>query len=229
MMAQAQAADLSLGGESLLLVEGVDDWHAFHHIFRQVIGNEASFTIGYCGNDDAVLEMLSSVVVGSRTTKSILGAVLDADADTGVEARLQSIRNSLESAYDVPEFFPSEGLIVKPKDTRPDRDRLPIIGVWLMPDNVRDGIFEDLLRAAMSPESDRYITTVVDKAKEDQMASFHDVERSKAIVKTHVAWQDPNKKNLGEAIGGRHFDNLAPACQPFTDWLYRLFGSPVQT
>jgi hypothetical protein len=134
----------------------------------------------------------------------------------------------LESAYEITKDFPSEGLILKPRETRADRDRLPVIGVWLMPDNVRDGIFEDLLCAAMAPESKDYISRVVDKAKNDQMASFRDVERSKAIVKTHIAWRDPKTKNLGEAIGGKHFDNLAPACESFLDWLDRLFGEKVQ-
>jgi hypothetical protein len=227
-MVQAQTADLSSEGKNLLLVEGVDDWHAFHHIVRSITNREAIFDIGYCGNDVAVLDRLSSVVVGSETTKSILGAVLDADAGKGVKARLGSIRHSLESAYEVPEVFPTEGLILRPKSTRIDRDRLPVIGVWLMPDNVRDGIFEDLLCAAMTPESENYISKVVDKAKEDRMASFRDVERTKSIVKTHIAWQDPKTKNLGEAISGKQFNNLGTACQPFLNWLNRLFGEKVQ-
>jgi len=169
-MVQAQPADLASEGNNLLLVEGVDDWHAFHHIVRHITNKAAVFEIGYCGNDTAVLDRLSSVVVGSGTAKSILGAVLDADADTGVKARMQSIRHSLESAYDLPDIFPLEGLIIKPKDTRADWKRLPVIGVWLMPDNERDGIFEDLLCTAMPPESQSYISRVVDKAREDQMA-----------------------------------------------------------
>lgn len=227
-MVRAQEADLTSDGKSLLLVEGIDDWHSFYHIISCTTSRQALYDIGYCGNDDAVLDRLGSVVVGSGTTKSILGAVLDADADTGVEARLQSIRHLLESAYEIPKVFPPEGLILKPKDTRADRDRLPMIGVWLMPDNVREGIFEDLLCAAMASESEKYISRVVDKAKDDHMANFRDVERSKAIVKTHIAWQDPNKKNLGEAISDEHFVNLAPACQPFVDWLDRLFGEASQ-
>ena len=207
----------------------MDDWHALHQIVRRVTDKAANFEIGYCGNDTGVLEMLSSVVVRSGTAKSILGAVLDADADTGVEARLQSIRHSLESAYDVPDVFPPEGLIIKAKETRADRHRLPVIGVWLMPDNVRDGIFEDLLCAAMSQESESYISKVLDKAKDDQMAAFSDAERPKAIVRTHIAWQNPKTKNLGEAISAKQFDNLIPACQPFMDWLKRLFGSAIET
>ena len=224
-MIQAQAPNVTSEGNGLLLVEGIDDRHAISHIFCSATDGKPAFSIEDCGNDTAVLEKLSSVVVGSENTKSVLGAVLDADADTGVAARLQSIRRLLESAYEIPEVFPPEGLILKP---RADRDRLPKIGVWLMPDNVRDGIFEDLLRAAMAPESEKYISSVVDKAKDDQMASFRDVERSKAIVKTYIAWRDPKMKNLGEAISGKHFDNLAPACRSFLGWLNRLFREEVQ-
>jgi hypothetical protein len=134
----------------------------------------------------------------------------------------------LESAYDIPDKFPPEGLILHPKASRAVRQRLPVIGIWLMPDNVNPGIFEDLLCAAMAPESKDYVSKVVDNAKIDRMASFREVERSKAIVKTHIAWQDPKTKNLGEAISGKHFDNLAPACKPFLNWLNLLFGEAPQ-
>jgi len=227
-MVQAQAADLTSSGDSLLLVEGIDDWHAFHHIIRHITNQEAAFDIGYCGNDNAVLEKLSTVIVGSGTAKSILGAILDADADTGIEARLESIRHSLKLAYDIPDVFPAEGLILKPKDSRPDRHRLPVIGVWLMPDNVRDGIFEDLLCAAMTPESERYVSGVVDQATKDGMTHFREVERSKAIVKTHIAWHDPKTKDLGVAISAKHFENLIPACQSFLKWLNLLFGETAE-
>lgn len=223
-MVQAQEADLTSSGRSLLLVEGVNDWHVFHHIIKQITKKEAFFDIGYCGNDDAVLDKLSTVIVGSGTTKFILGAILDADADTGVQSRLRSIRRLLESAYEIPDVFPPEGLILKPKDSRADHHRLPVIGIWLMPDNVRDGIFEDLLCAAMTPESQKYVSDVVDHATKDGMTHFREVERPKAIVKTHIAWHDPKTKDLGQAITAKHFDNLIPACQPFLDWLNRLFG-----
>lgn len=222
-MVRVQEADLASDSKCLLLVEGIDDWHSLYHLVIGVRQREPRFDIGYCGNDDAVLEMLGSVIAGSGNTKTVLGAVLDADPDTGVAGRLQAIRRILGVAYDIPETFPVGGLIATPKDTRPDRDRLPKIGVWLMPDNERDGIFEDLLCCAIAPKSETYISAVIDKAKDDGKAAFREVERSKAIVKTHIAWQDPKKKNLGEAIGS-HFENLAPACAPFLKWLEALFN-----
>ncbi len=170
----------------------------------------------------------------STKTQTILGAVLDADqcskedaGDGGIQSRIRVLQGRLGKSYAIPDKFPDEGLILPPTQ-EVDQDRLPVLGVWLMPDNVRDGIFEDLLRAAMAPESEKYISGVVDQATKDGMTGFRDVERPKAIVKTHIAWQDPNKKNLGEAINA-HFDNLIPACQSFLGWLERLFGESIQS
>lgn len=216
----ALKANLNSPGDNYLLVEGRDDWHVHYHL------KVANFDIGYCEGDGPLIEMLSAVVVGSGTTKKILGAVLDADADTGVEARLQSIKNRLQSAYDLPDVFPAEGLILHPRQTPPSRNRLPTIGIWLMPDNIKDGIFEDLLRKAMTPEEDQYIGHVVDQAKIDNIATFKDTaqstERSKVIVRTYIIWQDPDKKNLGIALKP-HFVNLDAACKGFFDWQCRLF------
>lgn len=223
-MAQAQEAKLDSPGNNYLLVEGVDDWHIHSHLRTA----DVEFDIGYCGNDGKVLENLSAVIVGSGTTKSILGAVIDADPDTGVKARFQSIKDRLQSAYELPDVFPAEGLILYPKATHPNHDRLPVIGIWLMPDNIRDGIFEDLFCTAMTKKSEEYISQVVDKAKIDDVAGFRDVERSKVIVKTHIVWQDPNMKNLGEAINA-HFENLDPACKNFLNWQKRLFSGTLDT
>jgi hypothetical protein len=228
---QSVKADLKCMGKKVLLVEGPDDWHAFSHLIHISTGSFPAYELGYCNNDDGVLDILSGMTEASRQMQSVLGAILDADqrtegsiGDSGIKARIRSLKGRLEKYYAIPDVFTTEGIILPPTDES-DRTRLPVLGIWLMPDNIRDGIFEDPLRAAMAPAPEKYISTVVDKAKSDGMASFRDVERSKAIVKTHMAWQDPNKKNLGEAIG-THFENLAPACQFFLGWLGRLFGEP---
>jgi hypothetical protein len=222
-------ADLKSMGKKVLLVEGPDDWHAFSHLIHRSTGAFPTYELGHCNNDDGVLDILSGMTEASSQTQSVLGAVLDADrgkeeslGDSGIQARIRSLKGRLEKYYAIPDVFAGEGLILPPTNES-DRDRLPVLGIWLMPDNERDGIFEDLLYTAMAPKSEKYIAGVVDQATVDGMTSFRDVERSKAIVKTHIAWQDPNKKNLGEAIGS-HFDNLDPACRSFLKWLERLFN-----
>lgn len=221
-MTQANKANLSSAVKELLLVEGVDDWHILGHIAGDFRQSRPDFGIEYCSSDFDLMDMLGSVLVASNSTKRILGAVLDADADTGVERRFQAIRDRLEAAYDFPTEFPAVGLILTPKKSREDCARLPKIGVWLMPDNQQNGILEDLLCEAIPDTSRDYISAVVDTARRENFAAFRDVERSKAIVKTHVAWQDPNKKNLGEALN--HFENLNAACQNFLGWLNELFS-----
>jgi hypothetical protein len=226
---KAVKADLTRMGKKVLLVEGPDDWHAFSHLIHKSSGAFPHYELGHCDNDDGVLDILSAMTEASNQTQSVLGAVLDADQrkkegaeDEGIQSRIRSLQGRLDKYYAIPDAFPKEGLILRPTRVS-DLDRLPVLGIWLMPDNVRDGIFEDLLRAAMTPEAEKYISCVVDRATKDGMTGFREVERPKAIVKTHIAWQDPNKKNLGEAISAKHFGNLIPACRPFLDWLSRLF------
>jgi hypothetical protein len=228
MMASSKVADLKSMGKKVLLVEGIDDWHAFSHLIRRSTGVFPTYELGHCNNDDGVLDMLSGMTEASSQTQTVLGAVLDADRGrdetvelSGIQARIRSLKGRLEKYYEVPDIFPPEGIVLVPTNES-DRDRLPVLGIWLMPNNERDGIFEDLLCAAMAPASEKYIARVVDQASVDKMTGFRAVERSKAIVKTHIAWQDPNKKNIGEAIGS-HFENLDPACRSFLDWLQRLF------
>jgi hypothetical protein len=231
---KAEKADLIRMGQRVLLVEGPDDWHAFGHLIHKATGAWPIYKLGYCENDEGILDILSGMTEASKKTQAILGAVLDADqvesggtGDGGIRSRVRSLQGRLGRFYSIPGEFPEDGLIISPSEQM-DQDRLPTLGIWLMPDNVRDGIFEDLLRAAMAPESERYISNVVEQARKDGMTGFREVERPKAVVKTHIAWQDPNKKNLGEAINA-HFDNLIPACKPFLDWLERLFGESRQS
>lgn len=225
----AVKADLNSMGKNVLLVEGADDWHAFSHLIHATTGAYPAYELGYCGSDVDVLDQLSGVVEASRQTQTTLGAILDADSpdvaspgDGGVQARIRSLQGRLGKYYAVPATLPASGLILEPMAER-DRDRLPKLGIWLMPDNLRDGIFEDLLCAAMTTKSQKYVANVVDQASKDGMTGFRDVELPKAIVKTHIAWQDPNKKDLGVAIPV-HFENLRSACAAFLAWLDQLFN-----
>jgi hypothetical protein len=221
---KAVKANLGKMGDRVLLVEGVDDWHATGHLILHTTGVFPTYELGYCENDDGVLDALTAITEASQRRQTVIGAVLDADrseADGGIQERIRSLQGRLGRFYGIPDEFPPEGLVLAPTS---EEDRLPILGIWLMPDNVNDGIFEDLLCAAIASVAKEYVSKVVDKAKDDSFATFRTVERSKAIVKTHIAWQDPNKKNLGEAIP-THFAELNSATSLFVGWLKTLFNA----
>jgi hypothetical protein len=130
--------------------------------------------------------------------------------------------------YPLPAVFPEQGLILDPLASRPESDRLPRLGVWLMPDNKAYGMFEDLLMGSLSDHAAEYTTTVVKQSKADGIARFKDVHLSKAVIRTYLAWQDPpDIQYLGLAIKRGAFENIEAACKQFIQWLERLFGSPA--
>jgi len=180
----------------LLLVEGVNDCHAVFQIMWAIYKKDPPFGIHECGNDEGVLESLSARIVEPQPRQQVLGIVLDADID-GIErdavikARLDQIRARVGSRYDVPDQISEEGLVIDPRPERPDADRLPKLGIWLMPNNKTFGMLEDVLSASLLDHFREYTEKVVTQAKTDQIASYRDAHKSKAIIRTLMSWQDP--------------------------------------
>lgn len=214
----------------MLLVEGIDDCHAIFHLIRLASQADPVFGIHECGGDDRVLDSLAARLVSSTSKQTILGLVLDADIeglnpDNVVQGRLDQLAFRAGAYYPVPTVFPEEGLVLDPLATRPDVDRLPRLGVWLMPNNKAFGMFEDLLARSLSDEQAEYITAVVQKSKADGIASFKDAHLSKAVIHTYLAWQDPpDMQRLGLAIRRGSFGGVQTECKAFLQWLEKLFG-----
>jgi hypothetical protein len=215
--------------EFQLLVEGPSDLHAVVQIVRLVHEAEPSFVAFDCKNDDGVLDQLSLRLVQPEAAQKIVGLILDADIDgstekDAVQRRCAQLKNRIGADYDVPENFPEEGLIIDPRPGRRAVGTLPRIGVWLMPNNRAFGMFEDLLLDSLGDHEKNYTTTVVNRAKTDEVATFHPSHLSKAIVRTYMAWQEPpDLPHLSFAIRKGHFQNIDVACAQFLDWLGRLF------
>ncbi len=219
--------------ELLLLVEGVNDCHAVFQLMWLVYNADPVFGIHECGGDDRVLDNLSSRLVSSHPKQKTLGLILDSDteglsADRVIQSRLDQLRARVEEYYPLPDVFPETGLILDPLASRQDTDRLPKLGVWLMPNNKAYGMFEDLLIEALLDKVRNYTTAVVNQAKADEIATFKDIHLSKAIIRTYMAWQDPpDIQYLGLAIKKKTFENIEAKCKQFIQWLEQLFGIPA--
>jgi len=189
------------------------------------------FGIHECGNDEKVLENLAARLVSSLPKQKALGLILDSDiegvkSDLVIQSRLDQLRPRVGEFYPLPDVFPEAGLVLEPLATRQDSDRLPKLGIWLMPNNKAYGMFEDLLIEALRDETRSYTSTVVIKAKTDGVATFKDAHLSKAVIRTYMAWQDPpDIQYLGLAIKNKTFENIEAKCKQFLQWLERLFGS----
>ena len=195
--------------------------------------SEPVFGIHECGSDDRVLESLAARIVSSRPRQKILGLILDADiegvrTDQVIQSRLDQLAARVGTYYPMPAVFPEAGLILDPLPTRPEADRLPRLGVWLMPNNKAYGMFEDLLMGSLSDQAASYTTAVVKQSKADGIARFRDAHLSKAIIRTYMAWQDPpDLQYLGLAIKKGAFEKIEGECEKLIQWLERLFGSPA--
>ena len=232
-MPQQKKCNCKSEEERLLLVEGPNDCHAVFQLMWLVHKTGPVFGIHECGNDDQVLESLAARLVGSSPKQKILGLILDTDiegvsSDQVIQSRLDQLRDRVGEFYPLPKSLPEDGLVLDPDASKQNSDRLPKLGVWLMPNNKAYGMFEDLLIEALLDDVRTYTTAVVNKAKADKIATFKDTHLSKAIIRTYMAWQDPpDIQHLGLAIKKKTFENIEATCKQFIRWLERLFGTPV--
>ncbi|MGO9896873.1 MAG: DUF3226 domain-containing protein [Bryobacteraceae bacterium] len=219
--------------ELLLLVEGINDCHAVLQLMWLIYKADPVFGIYECGSDDKVLDSLAARIISVNPRQKVLGLILDSDiegvgADQVIKSRLDQLTASVGTYYPMPDAFPEEGLILNPLASRPEADRLPRLGVWLMPNNRVYGMFEDLLMSSLSDQVADYTTRVVTQSRADGIATYKDAHLSKAVIRTYMAWQDPpDVQYLGLAIKRGVFENIEAECKQFVQWLDRLFGSPA--
>jgi hypothetical protein len=146
-----------------------------------------------------------------------LGVLVDADDDLG--RRWQSLLHRLSSVgYSRLPVAPSvDGTIIR-------EDGLPVLGLWIMPNNSVSGILEDFVRYLV-PSGDTLwerAATCVDMIP-DSERRFPEVRRSKARLHTWLAWQEEPGKPIGQAITARYLDADSQSARPFVGWLKRLF------
>lgn len=212
----------------LIHVEGSDDKWALIGLLKR---NGVAYAPGDVENSPINLPefkavgAVESLIEGIETAVSlkvegIVGFVLDADAS--VLDRWRSVRHQLaiigvEAPTDRP---PSEGFIGEASEYNNTR-----VGVWLMPDNEREGELEDLLRTLIEDEDPLYelAQTSTDEAK-NRGAVFPPSDRHKAVIRAWLAWQKVPGKPYGQAMSSRYFRDNSPVADRFVAWFKKLYG-----
>ena len=150
-----------------------------------------------------------------------LAVVIDADED--LISRWQSLKNTLSACgYQTVPATPD------PAGTILFGNRLPILGIWLMPNNQQPGMVEDFI-AYLIPSNDRLwprAQRVVQQIPEPER-NFNRI--IKAQIRTWLAWQKEPGRPFGTAIESGDLDANAPHAQQFVDWLRRLFDIEVNS
>jgi len=196
----------------VLLVEGKGDKFVIEKLRDEVALLPRNFEILVKDSVDTLIESISAEIVTNKDTIGIL-----VDADENVQSRWVAIKNRLSKKYSVPDSLPIGGLIIE--------DNSKKVGVWIMPNNELKGMLEDFI-AMMVPEGD-LLMPIVDETLthiEDQKLNlYRETHKSKARIRTWLAWQEDPEASMGTAISKRILETDQEICQRFVEWLKKLF------
>jgi hypothetical protein len=200
--------------QNILVVEGKDDCHSIYQIAAR--SGLAPFGIWEGESDTGALQRFGGLLVSSNAGPKILGIVLDCDA--GVSPRWNQVRERLRAvSYDIPSAPSPSGTIIE------GPPGYPRIGIWLMPDNQNEGMFEDFLLTLVPAPALAFAQQTTRTARVHGHATYKQIHESKAVAHTYLAWQDEPGKPFGIGIKAGMFDLENPMAGSFVGWLRDLF------
>jgi hypothetical protein len=202
-----------------LLVEGKDDLHSVVELMRPHIGwpiDRPPVKIVECRGAELLNDLTIPLWLKSTEVET-LGVLVDANGNC--EGRWDRIRQLCEPFMsDVPAGLPEAGLVAR-------TERGTRLGVWIMPDNRRQGMLETFLQALV-PEQHRGLWLFAQQScaqARNHGATYRDVHVDKATIHTWLAWMDPPGKPFGTAFVERLFDAHAAPAASFLRWFRDLY------
>ncbi len=209
-----------IAGQNVLLVEGVDDKHVVEKLLYHANLHEHFNVRGKDGLPN-IVKTFSLEVKASGLQR--IGIIVD--ADLSIAERWNQVRGMLGRAgySDVPQTPDPTGTVLEDPD-------LPVVGVWLMPNNIIEGMVEDFV-ACLVPSDDLLLPLA--KAA---LERIHPADRpfppqhfSKALIHTWRAWQAEPGVKMGAAIARRYLDPGAAVAATFLSWLTRMRATDFKT
>jgi len=181
---------------------------------------------GFVKNSGGYAKALSTLeesLADSNLTN--IGIIIDAN-DAGALARWQTIRSILAKTYAEESLLQADQL-TGAKIIR--EEKMARIGIWIMPDNVRNGYLEHFL-ADLVPDEPLWAHSgnVMENMRQESFCELAPSKIGKATLHTWLAWKKEPGKPFGQALESQYFDAAAPAVQPFLDWFSATFdlGTP---
>ncbi|MDR2116756.1 MAG: hypothetical protein LBP87_10305 [Planctomycetaceae bacterium] len=198
-----------------LLVEGKDDQHVLWALCQQ-FGVKESFDVIDCEGIENLLEQIPQRLKQSGI--ETLGIIIDADTD--INARWQSVKNSEAlHKFEIPDQLPKEGLICN------NAERIKF-GVWMMPNNKTNGMLEDFI-AYLVPEKDQLFPiadNVLNDIENRNLQKYSQNYKAKARIHTWLAWQEEPGTPLGQSITKKYLSTDKATCLILINWLRGFFG-----
>jgi hypothetical protein len=218
-----------------LLVEGDNDIHVITNLLMAMEHKP------FKGYEDADVYKNEFVVSagGKEKAKELIPSILDIpdlqhfgiilDADESADNTWKSLRNILKTngfdESELPIKLPLKGVLIQQKGK-------PIIGIWIMPDNLMPikvgdlAYLEHFYEQIIHPE-DKFLRkahSVIQEIASDKDCNFAAKDAQKAKIHTWLAWQVEPGKSMGVSLKKKSsFDLKSKAVINFTEWLESVF------
>ncbi len=204
--------------EQILLVEGNDEIHVFSQICEKFKIKETFKIEEQTGYDN----IIKGLPIRIKSDLKTIGIVIDADSDSNnIINKWNSLTNILSSAgYKIPKKPEVSGTIISNED-------LPIIGIWIMPNNKEDGMLEDFVEYLI-PKNDKtipFVNKTLETLEKEKVSNYKEIHKSKARIHTWLAWQESPGVPMGLAIKKKYLDTNNETCLTFVNWLNKLFNT----
>ena len=212
-----------------LLVEGISDYHTIRSLLLaqglgtcDLVGRNSSpdFAVEIIEGYPNTIQVALSTILRSNAA-NCFGILTDADAEPAISRWRSISRYLLELEEKSARLFaalpnsPDEsGTILATNSGR-------TVGVWIWPDNVASGDMESFV-TSLVPLNDSNLVLANEVLNSVQPPRFRDSHRSKALLHTWLAWQDPPGRQIGTAIQARILKHENPVAEAFLAWLTKL-------
>ncbi|MCB9430698.1 MAG: hypothetical protein H6668_01830 [Ardenticatenaceae bacterium] len=210
-----------------LLVEGNDDQHVVwalckeHNLPDNFVVRTPKAMGATADNVNSLLTVFATQLLADDQTA--VGLILDADQQNRWQ-QFQSHVRQANLGYQLPAQPDPAGTIIPSPD-----GYAPRIGVWIMPDNTNPGALEEfvnqmMIRNAHGKEPlEPFANKILDELEQARLNRYGH-KRSKAFVRTWLAWQEQPGLPMGQAIGRGFLSAHTPLATAFVRWLNRLFN-----
>ncbi len=211
----------------VLLVEGNQDKRVIPELIEAndipwVIEGQPIVQIRATGGYEALRD--PDTIATELTASGLKALGIIVDADEAPQQRWQSIRDALNQGIPdiqaaLPMDLPETGLIHQTQ-------RGIRFGVWMMPDNRREGMLETFLGNLLPDGSTdlwEFAQSAARSAQTDYQAPYTPVQTDKAQIYTWLAWQNPPGRQLHQALNEKIFQPSHPHAQRFVKWFQDLY------
>lgn len=215
--------------KGVLIVEGKSDYFFFKKLCKKNGFNEIEIEVYTPDNFNDretkqgvinILQILIKLVVAFYVDR--LGIIVDADYvenGGGLDNTLSQIYEKIKDHGYSKEYkkFENTGIYF-------ESDKgLPKIGVWVMPNNLDEGMIEDWILSICNPIEQPFLDMVVQKVEGVKPIKFKEIHKSKAISSTWLAWQKKPGLGFFYLFKENLIDEQHTNYKNWIDWMNKIF------